>query len=246
MGRRWRPAYNDPVKNPPLIEAILLRRYKRFLADVIMPDGSQQTVHVPNTGSLLGCIREGSTCYLQDHGGTARKYRYSLFMVKPGRSLVCVDTGLPNRLVLEAARRQGIVELAGYHEYISEVPYGTGSRIDLLCRIHTRDMLERCWVEVKATTLVEDRVALFPDAVTARGRKHLAELEAMVGQGDRALQLFFIQRRDCDVFRPAAHIDAAYAEALHRAHAAGVEILALRGEPTKQGIRIGRPIPVEL
>lgn len=203
-------------------------------------------MHVPNTGSLLGCIREGSECYLRDHGDGSRKYRYSLFLVRPGRSLVCVDTGLPNRLVLDAARSQKISMLSGYHEYIPEVPYGDGSRVDILCRVHESDMLQRCWVEVKATTLVESRVAMFPDAVTLRGRRHLEELSKVVADGDRAVQLFLVQRNDCGSFRPADHIDPAYGETLRKAAASGVELLAISTRPTKQGIKIGRPIPVEL
>ncbi|MEZ5338796.1 MAG: DNA/RNA nuclease SfsA [bacterium] len=234
------------MSKPATLDAILLRRYKRFLADVQLADGSSLTVHVPNTGSLLGCIREGSPCLLLDHGEGRRKYRHSLWMVKPGRSWICVDTGLPNRMILDAARSQKIAALTGFQEYIPEVPYGNSSRVDLLCRIHERDMLERCWVEVKATTLVEHGVAMFPDAVTARGRKHLEELSSMVRAGDRALQLFFIQRSDCEVFRPADSIDPVYGQALREAHASGVELLALTSRPTKQGITIGRPIPVEL
>ena len=234
------------MKLPQLIEARLLRRYKRFLADVELPDGSLLTVHVPNTGSLLGCVVEGTPCWLQDHGEGRRKYRHSLFMVKPGRSLVCVDTSWPNKLVHDAACSQQIPVLAGFTEYVREVPYGTKSRVDLLCRVHHEDMLRRCWVEVKATTLVDERVAMFPDAVTQRGRRHLQELSTMVGQGDRAVQLFLIQRGDCDVFRPADHIDPQYGVELRRAAQAGVQLLALRAELTKQHIKIGRPIPVEL
>ncbi|MCB1220089.1 MAG: DNA/RNA nuclease SfsA [Planctomycetales bacterium] len=234
------------MKANGLIEATLLRRYKRFLADVRMPDGTEQTVHVPNTGSLLGCIREESPCLLLDHGEGKRQFRHSLFMVRPGRNWICVDTGLPNRMVAEAARAQKIEALSGYREYITEVPYGTGSRIDLLCRVHEKDMLQRCWVEVKATTLVNGNVAMFPDAVTARGTKHLMELARVVEQGERAVQLYFIQRKDCELFQPADHIDPAYGRALRQAHTAGVELIALRSEPSKQGIKIGRPIPVEL
>lgn len=234
------------MKIAPLTKAVLLRRYKRFLADVQLADGSELTVHVPNTGSLLGCIREGSDCYLLDHGTAKRKYRFSLFMVKPGKHLVCVDTSYPNRLAYDAAVCQDIPYLAGYQEFIREVPYGKASRVDLLCRVHTEEMLRRCWVEVKATTLVEQRVAMFPDAVSLRGRRHLEELRSMVEQGEEAVQLFVIQRSDCDVFRPADHIDPLYGCELRRAVASGVRALAYTVNLSKHEMQLGRPIPVEL
>jgi sugar fermentation stimulation protein A len=234
------------VKIAPLTKAVLLRRYKRFLADVRLADGTELTVHVPNTGSLLGCIREGSDCYLLDHGAARRKYRFSLFMVRPDKQLVCVDTSYPNKLAHAAAISQDIPALAGFTEFATEVPYGKASRIDLLCRVHTDDMLRRCWVEVKATTLVEGRTAMFPDAVSLRGRRHLEELQKMVEQGDEAVQLFVIQRSDCDIFRPADHIDPKYGAELRRAAAAGVKVLAVSVDLSKHEINLGRPIPVEL
>jgi sugar fermentation stimulation protein A len=233
------------VQLPPLIEARLIRRYKRFLVDVRLANGSVETVFVPNTGSMLGCIEPDSLAYLKELPATA-KYRYSLVLVKPGKCLVGVDTSIPNRVVLEAARAQQIEALAGYSEYVWEMPLGKSSRADLCCRIRRDNMLARCWVEVKNTTLARDGCAEFPDTVTARGLKHLAELSRCVRQGDRAVQVFFVQRADCERFTPAGDIDPAYAAGLRAAAAAGVEVVALQAAVTKRSITIKRHIPVEL
>jgi len=229
-----------------LVEGRLIRRRNRFVADVELLDGSRVTAHCPNTGSLLGVTTPGRPVWIRDSKNPERTHRYSWVLAKPGRALVCVDTGVPNRVVTDFARAQKIPELAGFHEYKQEVPYGKNSRIDLLCRVHRDDMLRRVWVEVKSTTLARDRVAQFPDAVTTRGRKHLVEMAKVVAAGDEALQLYFIQRGDCDVFRPADDIDPEYGKELRHAAKAGVKILALEARITKQSITIKRPIPVEL
>lgn len=231
---------------PALIEGRLLRRYRRFLADVKLPNGRRVTAFVPNTGSLLSCVVPGRPVWLRDDGHSGRKYRYTWVMVKPGRSLVCIDTGVPNRVVFDFARAQKIEELAGYREYLAEVPYGKNSRADLCCRVHERDMLQRAWVEVKSTTLVRGGAANFPDAVTERGRKHLVELRRAAAQGDHAVQLFFVQRADCDHFGPADDIDPAYGRELRRAAAAGVKVIALQARVSKRGVTIKRQIPVVL
>jgi len=234
------------VQWPALIEGRLLRRYKRFLADVELLSGKRVTAFVPNTGSLLGCIEPGRPVWLRDDGHGGRRYRYTWVMVRPRRSLVSIDTGVPNRVVYDFARVQKIPELSGYQEYLAEVPYGKNSRADLCCRVHAEDMLRRVWVEVKSTTLVRDGTAYFPDAVTTRGRKHLVELTGAVAAGDRALQLFFVQRGDCASFRPADDIDPDYGRELRRAAAAGVTVIALQARVTKRGVTIKRPIPVVL
>jgi sugar fermentation stimulation protein A len=234
------------VQWPALIEGRLLRRYKRFLADVELLDGRRVTAFVPNTGSLLSCTAPGRPVWLRDDGGRGRRHRYTWVLVRPRRSLVCIDTAVPNRVVADFARAQKISALAGYREYLAEVPYGANSRADLCCRVHEGDMLRRAWVEVKSTTLVRDGAACFPDAVTTRGRKHLVELQRAVAQGDRAVQLFFVQRADCDHFRPADDIDPAYGRELRRAAAAGVTVIALQARVTKRAVTIQRQIPVVL
>jgi sugar fermentation stimulation protein A len=234
------------VQLPPLTEGTLVRRYKRFLADVQLADGRLVTARVANTGSLLGCAEPGLPVWLADSTARAAKYNWVWMLVKPGSSLVCVDTGVPNRVVLDAAVHQLLPSLSGYLEYLPEVPYGTGSRADLCCRVHPEDMLRRCWVEVKSTTLARGRVAQFPDAVTARGLRHLKELQRVVAQGERAVQLFFVQRGDCRSFAPADDIDSTYGTELRRAAAAGVEILACQARITKRIVEIDRLLPVRL
>jgi sugar fermentation stimulation protein A len=245
MRRAHSAAYNHAVHFPDLIEGRLLRRYFRFLADVELLDGRVVTALVHNTGSLLSCFELGRPVWLaQRHG--AGKYKYTLMLVRPRRSLVCIDTAVPNTAVYEGAVKQRIAELAGYREYLSEVAYGEHSRADMLCRVHRDDMLRRCWVEVKSTTLMRDGVAYFPDSVTERGRKHLIELQRMVEYGDRALQVFFVQRGDCASFRPADDIDPEYGKQLRIAVAAGVQAIALQAKVTKHLITIKRHLPVEL
>lgn len=230
---------------PELIEGRLLRRYFRFLADVELLDGRVVTALVHNTGSLLSCVEPGRPVWLARRNGSG-KYHYSWILVRPHRSLVCIDTGVPNAAVYEGAVKQRIPELAGYREYLSEVAYGDHSRADMLCRVHRDDMLRRCWVEVKSTTLMHDGVAYFPDSVTERGKKHLVELQRMVEYGDRALQVFFVQRGDCESFRPADDIDPDYGKQLRIAAAAGVDVIALQAKVTKHMITIKRHLPVEL
>lgn len=231
---------------PQLQPGVLLRRYRRFLADVKLDSGAKFTAFVPNTGSLLSCVDPGTPCWVHDTGSTSRRYRFTLKLVKPRRALVCVDTGVPNRVVFDAARAQRIPQLAGYHEYLAEVPYGVNSRADMCCRVHAKDMLRRCWVEVKSTTLVRGRTAQFPDAVTSRGLKHLRELSAAVAAGDEALQLFFIQRGDCDEFAPADDIDPSYGHGLREAAAAGVRLVALQARVTTKSITVRRQLPIKL
>ncbi|MCC7478929.1 DNA/RNA nuclease SfsA [bacterium] len=231
---------------PALIPGVLLRRYKRFLADVRLDSGEELTALVRNTGSLTGCSEPGSRIWLRQ--STQKNPRYALIwtLVEAGKGLVCVDTGLPNQLVIDYVRNGGMAELAGFREYLAEVPYGASSRADLCCRVHPDHMLRRCWVEVKATTMAQGRVALFPDAVTLRGRRHLQELQSVLADEDEACQIFLVQRSDVERFRPADHIDPAYGAELRRAAAAGVKLVALRTKVSTSGISIDRELPVEL
>ena len=228
----------------PTLEGRFLRRYKRFFADVELPDGSVVTAHCPNTGSLLGCLEAGRRAILRDSQDPRRKLRYVFQAIEVGRTLVNVDTSLPNRVVYEALLAGELPELAGYDDVRREVAYGEGSRIDLL--LARRRSRKLCYVEVKNTTLAEGRTALFPDAVTERGRKHLHELEGVVAQGHRAVQLFFVSRADVRRFVPADAIDPAYAEALRRAARAGVEVLAYSARVRPGTLQVHRRLPVEL
>jgi sugar fermentation stimulation protein A len=228
----------------PLLEGRLIRRYQRFLADVELADGSLITAHTPNTGSMLGCCTPGSRVWLKDSGNPARKYRYGWEVVEAiPEVLVGINTGLSNLLVQEAVERGVVAELQGYTSIRRELRYGEeNSRIDLLLE----GTIGCCYVEVKNVTLVEDGTALFPDAVSARGTKHLRELAAMVRQGCRAVIFYCVQRSDAGSVSPADAIDPAYGLTLREAVAAGVEPLAYRARVGLDGIRLETGLPVVL
>jgi sugar fermentation stimulation protein A len=224
------------------VEGRLIRRYKRFLADIELPDGSVVTAHTPNTGSMAGCNRPGSKVWLRECG-SHRKYPLSWELVEaePG-VLVGINTGLTNHLVREGVENGTIEELQGYSRVRSEVRYGgENSRIDLLLEANDAG---RCYVEVKNVTLVENGKALFPDAVTARGTKHLRELGEMVRQGHRAVIFFCVQRGDAAEVRPADAIDPGYGRALRAALAEGVEALAYRADVAPNRVELVRRLPV--
>lgn len=229
----------------PLIEGVLLRRYKRFLADVELAGGRTVTAHTPNTGSMLGCNLPGSRVWLSDSGNPARKYPLTLELVEAAPGVpVGVNTGLANLLVREGAEAGALAELAGYAGIRPEVRYGSeNSRIDLLLSVAGRP---DCYVEVKNVTLAEEGRALFPDAVTLRGAKHLRELAAMAREGRRAVIVFCVQREDVVAMAPADRIDAAYGLALRQALSEGVEALAYRAEVAPTGIRLVRKLPLVL
>jgi len=207
----------------PLVRGRLVRRYKRFLADVTLETGETVTAHCPNSGRMTMCADPGWEVLLSVHDRPGRRLKYTWELVHNGRCWIGVNTHSANGLAREAVERGWIPELTGYTSCETERPYGRNSRIDLL--LSTND--ERCFVEVKNVTLVgEDARYCFPDAVTARGLKHLAELSDVVRDGERAVMLFVIQRSDGQGFRPAHEVDPAYAAALVEARRAGVEVLA--------------------
>jgi sugar fermentation stimulation protein A len=226
----------------PLFHGTLIRRYKRFLADVELDDGSLVTAHTPNTGSMQGCARPGSRVLLSKSGNPARKYQHSWELVHTDGIWVGINTLLPNRLVREGIENGTIAELGGYREIRAEVAYGTGSRIDLLLSGGAAN----CYVEVKNVTLVDNGCALFPDAVSARGQKHLRELMEVVRQGHRGVNLFVVQRGDGESVSPADAIDPAYGALLREAAQAGVELLAYRAVVTRTEILLSQSLPVLL
>ena len=228
----------------PLVPGTLLRRYKRFLADVRLDDGRTITVLCPNTGSMKTCDTPGQPVLLSEHDTSTRKYRFTWEMIRQGRVWVGINTGLPNRVVYEAIVAGRVPELAGYGEVRREVRFGReNSRVDLLLQEGDR----RCYVEVKNVTMAAGgRVAAFPDSVTERGTKHLRELMVMVRQGPRAIIFYFLGRSDCRSVRPADEIDPQYGLTLRRAIAAGVEPLAYRAVIRPTGIRLGAAVPVEI
>lgn len=227
----------------PLVRGTLVRRYKRFLSDVLLATGEQVTAHVANSGAMLGVSDPGLEVWLSHSPKPSRKLAWSWELVRVDGHLVGVNTMHPNAIVAEAVTAGIIPELAGYDRVQREVAYGVNSRIDLL--LSSTDG-PKCYVEVKNVHLKRGDAACFPDAVTARGTKHLCELVDMVAAGHRAVMLFLVQREDCQVFMPAEDIDPAYAQALRRAVEAGVETICYACRLTLDGIGIDRPLPLDL
>ncbi|NIA69598.1 DNA/RNA nuclease SfsA [Pelagibius litoralis] len=212
----------------PLIQGRLVKRYKRFLSDIAMPDGTEVVAHCANPGSMLGLATPGSVAWLSPATNPARKLKYSWELVEAEGALVGIHTGRANALVEEALEAGRIEALRPYGSIRREVPYGTNSRVDFLLQApETQDRsLPDCYLEVKSVTLMRrPGLAEFPDSVTARGAKHLAELAKIAQGGQRAVLLFLVQRGDCDTVAVAADIDPAYARALNTAVAQGVEVL---------------------
>lgn len=207
--------------SPPLVPATLVQRYKRFLADVRLADGSIATAHVANSGKMLGLDAPGSTVWLAPGTG---KLPWSLKFVETPTSWAGVDTHAPNKLVAEALAARALPQFAAWPNVRAEVKYGEASRVDFLL---TDDDGRRLWLEIKNVHLCRaPGLAEFPDCEAARSARHLRELSAMVAAGDRAAALFVIQRSDCSAFRPAADLDPAFAAAFTEARRAGVEMHA--------------------
>lgn len=230
-----------------LKSATLIRRYKRFMADVELPDGQLLTLHCANTGSMRNCMAEGWQVWYSDSGNAKRKYPCSWELSEtPVGDLICINTGQANRIVSEALLSKVVVELAAYETVQAEVKYGVeNSRIDFLL---TAPRLPDCYLEVKSATLLDEQYGegcgFFPDAVTTRGVKHLRELQQMVQQGHRAVLLFCVNHTGIQQVSPAAHIDQAYHDALVEAMASGVEVLAYQSEIDMQQIVLSHAIPV--
>jgi len=226
-----------------LVKGRLIRRYKRFLADVQLDDAGVVTAACPNTGSMMGCCEAGSRVWLSESDRATRKYRHTWEIVEVGRVMVGINTGLPNVLVAEAIGNGTIRELAGYSSVRREVAYGEeGSRVDLVLEAAPR---KACYVEVKNVTAAASKgVALFPDCVSERGTRHLRELMRLKAQGLRPVQLYCVQRGDVREVRPADGIDFEYGKTLREAIAAGVEVLAYRAKVTTAEIRLAERIPV--
>lgn len=231
--------------SPPLIPATLIRRYKRFLADVEFASGEVITVHTPNTGAMTGCSDPGSQVFLRKVDNPKRKYPFSWEMSENLQGvMVGVHTGITNALVKEGILSGVIEELQGYAEIRQEVKYGEeGSRIDLLLQGHADE--RECFIEIKnVTTCDEQGCGYFPDAVSARASKHLRELITVVKGGGRGVIFFCVQRGDVQRVRPADEIDPLYGQLLRQAMAAGVEALAYRARVTPREIVLETALPV--
>jgi sugar fermentation stimulation protein A len=225
----------------PLARGVLARRYKRFFADVALDDGREITAHCPNPGAMLGLNTPGLTAWVSSDANPKRKLPWTLELVEADGGLVGINTLHPNRLIAEALAANAIPELAGYDVHRREVKMGEASRVDFVLEAQGRP---RCWLEVKNCHLRRTgSLAEFPDCVATRSARHLTELTARVAEGDRAVQLFVIQRTDCDAFAACADLDPAYAAALTAAAKAGVEVLCQGCDISVEEIRIARPLP---
>lgn len=230
--------------NSPLLPGRLIKRYKRFLADIELDGGETITAHCPNPGSMMGLKAPGSRCWVSVSDHPKRKLKHTLEVLEADGTLVAMNTMSPNKIA-EAAIENGEIEpLTGYDAIRREVKYGTNSRIDLLLTSATRP---DCYVEVKNCHLMRTPgLAEFPDSVTTRGAKHLFELSERVRAGDRAVQLFIVQRGDCTRLSPADDLDPAYAKALREAAQARVEILAFGCAVTLEGVTLTNPMEIAL
>ena len=236
-----------------LQEARLIRRYKRFMADVKLDDGSQITLHCPNTGSMKNCLYPGHKVWYSDSGNPKRKYPCTWeqaeipvhFGDSQRMTRAGLNTQMANKLVEELLTDGGIPELAQYQVIRREVRYGEEkSRIDFLLQ---QPELPDCYVEVKSVTLaMGDGLGLFPDAVTVRGTKHLREMAQIASQGERAVLFFCVQHTGIDRVAPADEIDPEYGKALRIAIDAGVEVIAWSAEMSSESITLIKPLPVEI
>lgn len=229
--------------SPTLIPGRLVKRYKRFLADIILDSGEAITAHCANPGALLGGTTPGLRVWVSYCPSPSRKLNYSWQVVEIEGSLVGVNTSLPNQLAQEAILAGKIPELGGYETLKREVKYGKNSRIDLWLANHNKPP---CYVEVKNVHLKRGNAAEFPDCVTARGSKHLRELEDITATGARAVMLYMIQRNDCSHFQLAADLDPTYATTAAHAFSHGVEALAYICTVTPEGIDLEKRIPVAI
>lgn len=223
----------------PLLEGILIKRYKRFMADILLDSGEEITAHCPNSGAMLDIKEPGLRVWVSRADNPNRKLKYTWELVKADNTLIGANTSHPNNLVEEAIRNGIIKELQGYANLRREVKYGKNSRIDILLGDPGV-----CYVEVKNVHLKRGNTAAFPDSVTARGAKHMEELGDMVEAGHRAVLIYVIQRDDCDEFQVAGDIDPAYDAACKRAFERGVEAYAYACDMQLNSIRITNPLPL--
>ncbi|MGB7996423.1 MAG: DNA/RNA nuclease SfsA [Photobacterium halotolerans] len=227
---------------PSLLPATLIKRYKRFLADIALPDGTVTTIHCANTGAMTGCADPGATIWYSTSDNPKRKYAHSweLTQTQDGH-WICINTARANQIVVEALKNNHIPELSGYASLRTEVKYGTeNSRVDIVL---DDPSLPSCFIEVKSVTLLEDHGrGYFPDAVTTRGQKHLRELAEVAATGQRAVLFFAVLHSGIENVAAARHIDPVYDELLEQAEKAGVEVLCYRAEISPTALTLSQRI----
>jgi sugar fermentation stimulation protein A len=224
-----------------LVHGTLINRYKRFLADVRLDDGTEVVAHCTNSGSMKSCLENGAEVYLTPVNDPKRKTKFTWEMIKINGDWVGINTGNPNKLAFEAISAGTIPELAAYITVKREVKFGD-SRFDVFAENDT----EKCFIEVKNVTMKEGKYALFPDAVTTRGQKHLKTLMEVKAEGMRAVMLYIIQRSDVEIFAPATEIDPEYAQTLEIAVNAGVEVIAMQAKVSPNKIELVKRLPFEI
>jgi sugar fermentation stimulation protein A len=227
--------------SPPLIKATLVKRYKRFLADALLEDGTAVTAHCPNTGSMKSCGEPGDIIFLRPTPEPNKKLKYCWEYTQTAAGLIGINTMRTNSIVKQALEKKRIKELSGYQEVRSEVKFSDKTRFDFLLSNHI-DENPDCFVEVKNVTLFENQIFRFPDAVTTRGHKHLTELIKAKESGLSAVLIFLVNRPETATFECAANVDPAYASELKRAHNNGVKILVFQTKNTLEGILLQKPV----
>ena len=225
-----------------LIKGKLVKRYKRFLADIILEDGQEITAHVPNSGAMTSCIEDNCDVWVSFHDNPKRKLKYTLELTKMSENLICTNTGVANKIAIEAIENSTIKELQGYTSLKPEQKYGQNSRIDILLENEN----QKCYVEVKSVSLKIDDNLAFPDSVTSRGTKHLNELYDMVKDGHRAVMLYVVQRTDDLPFRLACEIDKKYCEAFAEVTKKGVEVLVYQSNISLEKIEIKKYLDFQI
>jgi sugar fermentation stimulation protein A len=226
----------------PLVAGRLIRRYKRFLADVELDDGILATVHCPNSGSMLSCLEIGARVYCSPSAKPGRRTAYTWEMILIGEQWIGINTAIPNELIARAAQMQAHPIFRGATRVAREVPIGNHTRFDLAVQRETGVL----YVEVKNVTLVRSGEAHFPDAVTTRGAKHLEQLVALVYAGHAAAMVYVVQRQDARVFGPAEDIDTNYARLYREARAKGVVMVAVEARVSPQAVCLVRELPLLL
>lgn len=229
------------IFNKPLVHGRLIKRYKRFLADIKLDDGNIITAHCTNSGSMKTCLEDNAEVYLTPVNDPKRKTKFTWEMIKINANWIGVNTGNPNKLAFDAVKNEQIEKLKGYTEVKREVKFDD-SRFDVMAKNNT----ETCFIEVKNVTYKEGNYAIFPDAVTSRGKKHLETLIKVKEQGMRAVMLYVIQRMDVNIFAPAKNVDPEYAKTLKKAYDKGVEIIPILAKVSPEKIELVKELPFEL
>ncbi len=225
-----------------LIKGNLLKRYKRFLADVMLEDGTEVIAHCPNPGSMLGLASAGTSVWLEPNNDPKKKLKYGWRLVEEKDRMVCIDTSIANIVIKESLEKKEILELS-YQDFKPEVKYSDNSRIDFLLSSPN----QQTYLEIKSVTLMREKgIVEFPDSITKRGSKHLEDLSKMVTLGYQSILLFLCMRSDASRVRIAADLDSIYGSAIKAALASGVQLICYDTDVTKCGVRLGKPLLVEI